>query len=380
MPADAPRATAEDGFTPGDTPGDEQTEGTAEFRPGATSARPPAAEPGHRDIDAEDAGDPAEFAEPSARRSMSTPGDMPNFVGRSGGERGDGDGGDRGVAPNGFDGPEGFDGPDRPAGPDTDGIPPAPTLDPTVVGPGAVPGPGPGPGSGLGPGGPQLPPAHLRNEPGAPAPSPLASIRLPRVPKLRRRDGQATGRRQVRVRGARVNQRLWRVDPWSVFKVSALFYMCLFLILLVAGTLLWNVGRSSGTIDQFESFVTRLGAYGSCVPEDEVPAGTDFENDEDCPDGRVLVDGFELDDGTIFRAAALGGVVLVVAGSLGNVLMTVLVNLINEVSGGMRYTIIKEPAPRQSSQPAAGAGPPPGPGGSGDPPGPDGSTRLQLRR
>ena len=365
MPADAPRATAEDGFTPGDRPGDEPTEGTAEFRPGA--ARPPTAEPGRRDIDAEDVGDPAEFAEPSARGSISPPDrdlgpgygpaspsplsspdtDLPNFVGRSGD--------DRGAPPNGSDGPGG------PAGPDADGIPPPPTLDPTVVGPG----------------GPLSPPAHLRNETGPPAPSPLTAIRLPRLPNLRWRDGRAPGRRQVRVRGARVNQRLWRVDPWSVFKVSALFYMCLFLILLVAGTLLWNVGRSSGTIDQFESFVTRLGAYGSCVPEDEVPDGTEFENDEDCPDGRVLIDGFELDDGTIFRAAAFGGVVLVVAGSLGNVLMTVLLNLINEVSGGMRYTIIKEPAPRQAAQVPAGASPP---DGSGGPPGPDGSTRVRARR
>jgi transmembrane protein DUF3566 len=232
-----------------------------------------------------------------------------------------------------------------------------------------------------------VPPAHLRNEGAPPAPSPLSSIRLPRLPKLRRGDGHPPSRRQVRVRGARVNQRLWKVDPWSIFKVSAMFYLCLFLILLVAGTLLWNVGRSSGTIDQFESFVTRLGAYGSCVPEDEVPSGTDFENDEDCPDGRVLIDGFELDDGTIFRAAAIGGVVLVVAGSLGNVLMTVLLNLINEVSGGMRYTIIKEPAPRQASQTAAGASPPTGSGGPPGPapsptgpPAPDGSTRVRVRR
>jgi hypothetical protein len=366
MPADAPRATAEDGFTPGERPGDELTEGTTEFLPGA--ARPPAAEPGHRDIDAEDAGDPAEFAEPSSRGSASPPapdqgaayglgspeGDLPNFVGRSGD--------DRGAPPNGSDGPG------------ADGIPPAPALDHTVVGPG----------------GPLPAPAHLRNESGAPgpsAPSPLEAIRLPRLPKLRRRDGQAPGRRHVRVRGARVNQRLWRVDPWSVFKVSALFYLCLFFILLVAGTLLWNVGRSSGTIDQFESFVTRLGAYGRCVPEDDVPEGTDFENDEDCPDGRVLIDGFQLDDGTIFRAAALGGVVLVVAGSLGNVLMTVLLNLINEVSGGMRYTIIKEPAPRQAAQ-AAGASPPVGSGagppglgpGVAGPPAPDGSTRVRERR
>jgi hypothetical protein len=369
MPADAPRATAEDGFTPGDRPGDDSTERSPEF--GAGGSRPPAPEGGRRDIDAEDAGDPAEFAEPSPRTS--TPGsapaegdpgahgagfpsgpppDLPNFVGRSGDEQG-----------------EPTNGSGLPGGPDADGIPPPPTLDPTVVGPG----------------GPLPPPAHLRPQSEVPAAqAPLSAIRLPRLPRLRRGEGKAPGRRQARVRGARVNQRLWRFDPWSVFKVSALFYLCLFFILLVAGTLLWNVGRSSGTIDQIESFVTRLGAYGNCVAEDEVPEGADFENDEDCPDGSVLVNGFELDDGTIFKAALIGGIVLVGAGAVGNVLMTVLLNLINEVSGGMRYTIIKEPAPRPAATgagPPAGATGPPGSGaGAGGPPAPDGSTRVRVRR
>ena len=59
-----------------------------------------------------------------------------------------------------------------------------------------------------------------------------------------------------------------------MFKVSALFYFCLGLIILVAGTLLYNAGRSVGTIDQFESFITRMGAYGECLPTAEVPEGT----------------------------------------------------------------------------------------------------------
>jgi hypothetical protein len=118
----------------------------------------------------------------------------------------------------------------------------------------------------------------------------------------------------------------------------------MFVIVLVAGTVLWNVARSSGTIDEAESFVTRLAAYGECVPEEEVAKGTEFEADDDCEDGTVLVDGFTIDDSVIFRAAAIGGGILAIAGSAANVLMAVLLNLINEVSGGMRYTIIREPS------------------------------------
>ena len=143
--------------------------------------------------------------------------------------------------------------------------------------------------------------------------------------------------------GLRVRQRLWTIDPWSVFKLSFLFYVCLCGILLVAGTLLWNVGRSVGTIDQVESFVTRLGAYGTCTARAEVPAGVDFETDDDCAEGEVLVGGYQLDDGTIFRMIAIGGGILVGAGSIGNVLMVVLLNLLNELTGGLRHTIVKEP-------------------------------------
>ena len=174
---------------------------------------------------------------------------------------------------------------------------------------------------------------------GPPAPGPArrlaARVRPRRAPKRKAR------------RGLRVRQRLWSIDPWSVFKLSALFYICVCLIVVVAGTLLWNVGRSVGTIDDVESFVTRMGAYGTCTLKAEVPAGTEFDQDDDCADDEVLVGGYKFDDGTIFRVAAIGGGILVVAGSIGNVLMVVLLNLLNEVTGGLRYTVVKEPIPSQ---------------------------------
>jgi hypothetical protein len=178
-----------------------------------------------------------------------------------------------------------------------------------------------------------------------------------------------------------VNQRLWSLNVWSVFKISVLFYFCLGLIILVAGTLLYNAGRRVGTIDQVESFVTRMGAYGECIPQAEVPEGAEFEADDDkCAEGEVLVGGFTLDDGTLFRAAAIGGTILVVAGSIGNVLLTVLLNLLNELTGGLRHTVIKEPVARP-----AGSGSARSPGGRvrvrGGPGGgsPGGSPRPRPR-
>lgn len=187
--------------------------------------------------------------------------------------------------------------------------------------------------------------------------------------------GRHTATRAERAsrRGLRIDQRLWTIDLWSVFKMSVLFYLCVGLMLLVAGTLLYNAGRSVGTIDQFESFVTRMGAYGECVPQTEVEEGTEFEDDDKCDEGEVLVGGFTLDDGTLFRVAAVGGTILVVAGSLTTVLLVVLVNLLSELTGGVRHTIIREPIAKPAGPPA-GPQRRPRPGSPGPPqPSPSGS-------
>jgi hypothetical protein len=154
--------------------------------------------------------------------------------------------------------------------------------------------------------------------------------------------------------GRWIDYRMRHIHAGSVLRVAGLFYVCVFLTLMVAGFLLWNVGRSTETIDQLEGFITRLGAYGRCVPEDSLEPGTDFERDEDCPDGRVLVEGFRFNDGTLFRTALFGGIVLVVAGTGATVLLTLLFNLLTEVTGGVRYTAIREqqrPPPRSPDPP-----------------------------
>jgi hypothetical protein len=180
----------------------------------------------------------------------------------------------------------------------------------------------------------------------APGPAPA------RRPRGRGRGRHLRARRDRRAdrRGLRVTQRLWSIDVWSVFKISALFYLCLALIVLVAGTLLYNAGRRVGTIDQLESFVSRMAAYGECVPQTEVEEGVEFEEDDDCGEGEVLVGGFKIDDGTLFRVAAVSGGILVVAGSIGNVLMTVLLNLLTELTGGLRHTIVREPVGRRRGE------------------------------
>jgi len=106
---------------------------------------------------------------------------------------------------------------------------------------------------------------------------------------------------------------LKRVDPWSVLKVSILFYLSGCIVLITAGVLLWAAATSIDIIGNIESFMDSIGF-------------TDFR----------------FEGGQILRGAGLGGLVLVIAGTFGNVLMAVLYNLISEVVGGLRITLAED--------------------------------------
>ena len=142
-----------------------------------------------------------------------------------------------------------------------------------------------------------------------------------------------------------VTHRLRHLSLWSVFKLAGLLYVCLFFSLLVATVLLWNVGRATGAVDQVESFISGVGSYGECVPEEGLEPGTKFDRDEDCKEGNVRIGMFELKGGVVFRSALVGGLVFVVAATGATVLVTILFNLLNEITGGIRYTLIREPNP-----------------------------------
>ena len=89
-------------------------------------------------------------------------------------------------------------------------------------------------------------------------------------------------------------------------------------VVMVAGTILWNLASAAGTIGSVESFFKQIGFFES----------------------------FTFQGGTIFRACLLGGLILVIAGSALNVLLTVLFNLISDVVGGIRVTVLEEDTAR----------------------------------
>lgn len=114
---------------------------------------------------------------------------------------------------------------------------------------------------------------------------------------------------------ARKVRRLVRhVEPWSVLKISLIFYVCLWIILLVAGTILWRVADSSGMLDNIEKFIREIFALKT----------------------------FSFNAKENFRIYAVGGLIAVVAATGFTVLMAVLFNLISDLTGGVRVTVIEE--------------------------------------
>jgi hypothetical protein len=117
-------------------------------------------------------------------------------------------------------------------------------------------------------------------------------------------------RRRVR----RVTRVLRHFDSWSVMKISMIFYATLYLILLVAGVLLWSVAVSTGTVGNVEHFIRALFA----------------------------LDSFTFSGGKIFHASWIIGAFLVAGGTGLSVTMTVLFNLISDLVGGLPVTVLEE--------------------------------------
>ncbi len=138
-----------------------------------------------------------------------------------------------------------------------------------------------------------------------PAPAPATPVAAPAAAQLR-----APGRRP-RVR--RVTRVLRHIDPWSTFKVALVFSVVGYIVALTSGVLLWRVADSTGTLDNVERWFTQFG----------------WET-------------FELKGGEIFHNAWIIGLFGVVAATGGAVLLVTLFNLVSDIVGGVRMTVLEE--------------------------------------
>ena len=124
-----------------------------------------------------------------------------------------------------------------------------------------------------------------------------------------------------RLRARKVRRLVRHIEPWSVLKVALLFNFCMWVVTMVAGVLLWNAAESAGTIQDVEQFAEEIFALEEFA----------FQGEE------------------IFNAVALGGLVVAVAVTGFTVLVAILLNLISDLTGGIRVTVVEEETSRPIS-------------------------------
>jgi Transmembrane domain of unknown function (DUF3566) len=120
-------------------------------------------------------------------------------------------------------------------------------------------------------------------------------------------------RRRARPRVRKVTRVVRSVDAWSVFKVALVFFTAMGVVLLTAGVLLWNLAQTTGTLDNVEGFFREAFQY----------------------------DSFKLQSEPIFRAGLTLIALFIVIGTGLSVVMAVLFNLIADLTGGIRLTVLE---------------------------------------
>jgi Transmembrane domain of unknown function (DUF3566) len=121
-------------------------------------------------------------------------------------------------------------------------------------------------------------------------------------------------RRSRRPRVRKVNRVVRRIDPWTVFKIAFVLFILLYGVLVVAGVLLWDLANKTGTVDNIQGAVKELFALQTFV-----------------------IDGKKL-----FRASWALGAIMAIAGTGMAVTLAVLFNLIADLVGGVRITVLEE--------------------------------------
>ena len=100
-----------------------------------------------------------------------------------------------------------------------------------------------------------------------------------------------------------------------------MFFVCIWIMFMVAGIIVWAIASSTGTVDKLVSFIQQFGF------QDVKLTGT-----------------------TLLRQYGLIGLVLTFAATIASVVGVVVFNLISDLIGGVWVTVIEE----ESARPVSG--------------------------
>ena len=131
------------------------------------------------------------------------------------------------------------------------------------------------------------------------------------------------GRRQ-QFEARKVRRLVRHVEPWSVLKLSLVFFLSLWLVFIIAAVIVWSVARGSGTIDKVESFI-----------DSNFSTSWEFNGD------------------FLIRQVGLLGLIITMAATVATTIGSVMFNLISDIIGGVWITVIEE----ETTRPVTGSQP-----------------------
>ncbi len=145
--------------------------------------------------------------------------------------------------------------------------------------------------------------AEIEDEPAGPVVPPVTAKKPSR--RAHRAEMKASARRVRRV--------VRHIDTWSVFKVATIFVACIWGVVVLASLLVWRAAVTSGSVENTEDFIVDLG----------------FQD-------------FNFNPQQMFEALLSAGAVIAIAAIFFIWLLTVLFNLICDITGGLRITMIEQ--------------------------------------
>ena len=133
------------------------------------------------------------------------------------------------------------------------------------------------------------------------------------VPPVRTKPSRRQHRAEMKASARRVRRVVRHIDTWSVFKVASIFVACIWGVVVLASLLVWRAAVTSGSVENTEDFIIDLG----------------FED-------------FNFNPQQMFEALLSAGAVIAIASIFFIWLLTVLFNLICDITGGLRITMIEQ--------------------------------------
>ena len=114
--------------------------------------------------------------------------------------------------------------------------------------------------------------------------------------------------------GRRVRRVIRKIDTFSLAKMAFLFHLCLSLVVVVAGLLLWTVADGQGMIDQLEKTVRT----------------------------NLQLDSFTIEGSVLFRSAIAMSLLFALLGTGLWILGAFLFNLLSDLVGGVQVWVLEE--------------------------------------